>query len=210
MLALALVSAGAAAWAAGASAAEAATTDPGAPGRFGRQGSVSLSVERLFGLSHASQSSGPSTTTVSLMGSSGLELGVAPYGVPRIGVDGFLGHGLSLGLAGLFAVVDQNSTTVTVLGLNPRVGYAVHASDGLSLWPRLGLSYVNIGASSNQPFTQGQSAYALAATIELQVVVTPLPRVGFLVAPTFDVGLAGTNSDKVTQIGLQAGLMAWF
>jgi hypothetical protein len=101
--------------------------------QFGRVRSVSVSAERLFGLSHASPSTGASVTTISLLGGGGIELGSAPYSVPRIGIDGFLWKGLSLGMGAEFAVIDQNAGSITVLGLNPRVGYAVHVSDGFSL-----------------------------------------------------------------------------
>jgi hypothetical protein len=39
--------------------------------------------------------------------------------------------------------------------------------------------------------------------------VTPLRHFGFQAGPTFDIGLAATSS-KITQIGLQAGLIGWF
>jgi len=178
--------------------------------RFGHQGSVSVGAERLFGVSNASQSPGSSVTTFSLLGGSGLEAGATPYGIPRIGVDGFLSDGLSLGLGAEFAIIDQSGGNITVVGLNPRVGYALHASDGFSLWPRVGISYVNMSVGSSRPLTQTQSAYLLAGTIEIQIVVTPLPHFGFLIAPTLDIGLAATSSTKITQIGLQAGLIGWF
>ena len=173
---------------------------------FGKQGSVSLGAERLFGLSHASDG-GASITTISLIGSSGNELSVAPYGVPRIGFDYFVLDGLSLGLGAEFANISpENASSVTILGLNPRVGYAVRASDVLSLWPRAGISYVHLSTGDPAP---ADSRYLLAATIELQVVVTPVRHFGFLIGPTVDIGVAATGS-KLTQYGLQAGLIGWF
>jgi len=165
---------------------------------FGKQGSVSIAAERLFGVSHAS-SSGSSATTVSLLGGSGLELGNAPYSIPRIGFDYFTG-GLSLGVGAEFALISGNSDT-TIVGLNPRLGYVVRVSDSFSLWPRAGLSYVHVDNT--------RSAYLLAASLEVQAVVTPFEHLGFMLAPTVDVGLSATGS-TLTQVGLQAGMIGWF
>jgi hypothetical protein len=167
---------------------------------FGKQGSVSIAAERLFGVTHTS-SSGSSVTTVSLLGGSGLELGNAPYSIPRIGVDYFTGSGLSLGLGAEIAFISTSSDG-TVVGLNPRLGYAVRVSDGFSLWPRAGVSYVHLSVDV-------QSAYVLAATLEVQAVVTPFQHFGFTFSPTVDIGLAATRS-TLTQLGLQAGMIGWF
>ena len=205
---LAVLLSGSPAWAQGVSA----TTTPApelAPAplspsasAFGKQGSMSVAAERLFGISHTSPSSGSSVTTFSFLGGSGLEAGVAPYSIPRVGFDYFPADGLSFGLGAEVATVDESSGSMTIVGMNPRVGYAAPVSEGLSFWPRVGLSYVNASISS-------QSSYVLAATLEVQVVVTPLRHFGFMIAPTLDVGLAATRS-KLTQIGLHAGLIGWF
>ena len=169
------------------------------PTEFGKQGSVSIAAERLFGVTHSSNS-GSSITTVSLLGASGIEAAAAPYSIPRIGFDYFAGRGLSLGLGAEFALISGGSDT-TIVGLNPRLGYVVRVSDGFSLWPRAGVSYVRLSNT--------QSAYLLAASLEVQAVVTPFQNFGFMVAPTVDVGLSATGS-TLTQVGLQAGMIGWF
>jgi hypothetical protein len=183
--------------------APAAMSTPARAPAFGEQGSVSIAAERLFGLSHASSGSGSGSgiTTVSFLGGSGGELVAAPYSIPRIGFDYFPGRGLSLGLGAEFAYVDLGSGT-TIVGLNPRLGYVVRVSDGFSLWPRAGVSYVRLSGGS-------QSAYLLAASLEVQAVVTPFQNFGFMLAPTIDIGLSATGS-TVTQLGLQGGLIGWF
>jgi hypothetical protein len=166
---------------------------------FGEQGSVSFAAERLFGLNHASQGS-RSVTTVSLLGASGLELGDAPYSVPRIGFDYFPGRGLSLGLGAEFASISAGDAII--VGLNPRLGYVVRITDGFSLWPRAGASYVHLDLGS-------VSGYLLAATLEVQAVVTPFQHFGFTFSPTVDIGLSATGS-TLTQLGLLAGMIGWF
>ncbi len=176
------------------------TTPPWRPSEFGKPGSVSIAAERLFGVSHTSSSGGGSGTTVSLLGASGLELGNAPYSIPRIGFDYFTGRGLSLGLGAEFAFISTNADG-TMVGLNPRLGYVVRVSDGFSLWPRAGVSYVHLSVN--------QSAYLLAASLEVQAVMTPFQNFGFMLAPTVDVGLSATGR-TLTQLGLLAGLIGWF
>jgi len=166
---------------------------------FGEQGSVSFAAERLFGLNHASQGSG-SITTISVLGGSGLEVAAAPYSIPRIGFDYFPGRGLSLGLGAEFARVSVGDAII--VGLNLRLGYVVRISDGFSLWPRAGASYVYLDLGS-------QSGYVLAATLEVQAVATPFQHFGFTFSPAVDVGLSASGR-TVTQLGLLAGLIGWF
>ncbi len=185
-----------------------AATTPASDRRFGRQGQVSLGAERLFGVSYTTQSPGTaSATTVSLMGSSGLEAGFAPYSIPRLGLDYFASDGFSLGFGMEFANVSQGGNfsppSLTLLGLNPRLGYAVQVIDGFSFWPRAGFSYVHLSSGS-------QSSYLLAGSLEVQFVVTPLQHFGFMLGPVLDIGLAGTSDLKLTQVGLQTALLGWF
>jgi len=166
---------------------------------FGEPGSVSFAAERLFGLSHTSQGSG-SVTTISVLGGAGLEIGAAPFSIPRIGFDYFPGRGLSLGLGAEFAYVSAGDAFI--VGLNPRLGYVVRISDGFSLWPRVGASYVHLDLAS-------QSGYLLAATLEVQAVVTPFQHFGFTFSPVVDIGLSASGR-ALTQLGLLAGLIGWF
>lgn len=183
-------------------AAPAAAQEASGARRFGAGGTVAVGVERLFGVSHASQSNGPSFTTVSLLGPGGLEAGVAPYSIPRVGVDWLLEGGPTLGLGAQFAWMssDRASSDQTVLGLNPRVGFIVATEDRFALWPRVGLSYVRVSFDTD--------AYLLAASLDLQLVIPVLPRAALTVTPGVDVGVAATGP-KATQFGLQFGVVGW-
>jgi hypothetical protein len=171
---------------------------------FGGQGSASLAAERLFGIHHAVPSSGSNITTFSLFGPGGLEAAAAPYSIPRIGFDYFAAGGFSIGLGAELTVVSpENGSNTTILGLNPRLGYALRVSDAVTFWPRAGVSYVLLDPAG------GSSAYLLAATLEAQLVVTPVQHFGFALGPTADIGLSATHT-KLTEWGLQAGLIGWF
>lgn len=171
---------------------------------LGRRGQVAVSVERLFGVSHTSQSQGnASFTSVSVVGSSGYSLGFTPYSIPRLAIDGFLTDGLSLGVGANFANLSSSSesSTITVIGFSPRMGYAIEVSSGFTFWPRTGISYISIDT--------GTTAYQLAATLEAQCVITG-PHLGFMLAPIADIGLAATRNNKFTQLGVETGLIGWF
>jgi hypothetical protein len=168
--------------------------------RFGAPGTIAIAAERLFGVTHAVQTNGPDFTTLSLLGPGGAELGSAPYSAPRLAIDAFLQGGLTVGIGAQFAHASGQGTT-DVLGVNPRVGYAFTSDGGIALWPRAGPSYVRV---SNDV----RSSYLLALSIELQIVIPAAQHVAFTLSPAFDVGVA-SSIRNVTQLGLQAGLLAW-
>ncbi|HEY5960748.1 MAG TPA: hypothetical protein VIV60_29540, partial [Polyangiaceae bacterium] len=133
-----------------AQAAAVADSAPATPARsLGRQGQITLSAERLFGVSYTTASdSSASVTTISLIGSSGYELVAAPYSTPRLAIDVFAVEGLSLGLGAHFANIaaSGSSRSITTVGVNPRIGYAIYATNIFTFWPRAGISYVSIDA----------------------------------------------------------------
>ncbi len=161
---------------------------------FGKRGTFSLGVERLFGVVY--------TTDIDV---TAIELGVAvgpvPYSVPRLALDYFVTDQLSFGLgAGLGVATDGG--TATAFSFNPRVGYAIVISPHVSFWPRAGFSYLHL--------SDGTSQYFLAFTLEGQFVFTPVRHLGLLLGPTLDIGLAASFAAKPTQIGLQTGIVGWF
>jgi hypothetical protein len=161
-----------------------------------------MAAERLFGFNYASPSQGDGATMFSLLGASGIEAGAAPYSIPRLAFDFFLADGLSLGLGAGFALYSPaNADSINEIEVNPRIGYAIRASDIVHVWPRFGISYLHNST--------GDGAYLMALTIEALLVVTPVHHFGFTIGPNVDIGLAATGS-KLTQFGLQVGLIGWF
>jgi hypothetical protein len=138
-----------------------------------------------------------------LLGASGFEVGYAPYSIPRLAVDVFVTDGFSIGTGINFARLSRSpsSTSVKILGLYPRLGYAINISPAVAFWPRAGISYVLMDSTD--------SAHLMAATFEAQFVFSA-SHFGFMIGPTADLGVSGTQDQKATQLGAQAGLMGWF
>ncbi len=181
---------------------------------FGSPGTLAVAAERLFGWTRTS-SSGDSATTFSFLGT-GFEADF-PYSSPRVAFDYFPVGGFSFGLGAGFAIIKLSSGTITTVTLSPRIGYAIRLSDGFSLWPRAGLTYVHADEkrqSDTGGTTFDSSEYLVATSLELQVVVTPVQHFGFMIGPTADLGIASTPSGfvnrNVTQLGAKAGLIGWF
>jgi hypothetical protein len=192
------------------SAASASADEPGEhtsrAGQLGRPGVIVLGVERFSGFDYAKDSNdSKGYTSFSLLGGSGLELGVAPYSIPRFGLDGFVSQGVSLGLSAHFATISHDSSSAKVFGLSPRVGYEVSLGDSFAFWPRAGISYLNITSEG-----QDSAAYLLAATLEALFVASPAPHFGITFGPTADIGMGGSGNSKVSQYGVQAGFVGWF
>ncbi|HLK38925.1 MAG TPA: hypothetical protein VKU41_19320 [Polyangiaceae bacterium] len=184
--------------------------------RFGSRGFI-VSAERLIPvISYESvkttQSNGSSETKSDL--SLGL-LSNAPYtafgtfyNLPRIAFDWIPIRNLTLGGA-VWAYTQLSATDtqspagassksadqpkVTYWGVAPRVGYVVPLGDVLSLWPRAGVEYHNVSASSvNGAVSPSVDQFAIEA--EVMLVISPWNHFGFTVGPTVDVPLSGKST----------------
>jgi hypothetical protein len=132
------------------------------------------------------------------------------YNFARIAADYFVANGFSLGgnlgyfstsvhtktaaTGGSTVEADIGSTTGYLIGA--RLGYAAMFNRTIGIWPRGGLSYLTIGAKSDSGTDLG-GGDRVAGTLDVPLVISPLPHVGFLVGPTLDYGFNGTNK-KVT------------
>lgn len=214
-----------------------------AEGEFAQAGTFAISAERLFGLTFASvnqQLNGADVsskqTLISLLnnGSATSDVGFdSGYATARVGADYFVIPGLSVGGSiGFFSAAASISTEMNGnsssqdLGsgngilLNARVGYAYMFTPKLGIWPRGGFTYMGAHAE-NDAGTLERGATATALTLEVPFVITPVPHLGFLIYPFWDVGLGGVRdvtTNNVTQsvdtttsgIGIQTGLTGYF
>ncbi|HXN33113.1 MAG TPA: hypothetical protein VN894_14680 [Polyangiaceae bacterium] len=178
--------------------------------RFGTRGFI-ISADRLIPLTSyesvkTTQSDGSSETK------SDLSLGLfsnAPYtafgtfyNLPRIAFDWIPVRNLTLG--GAVWLYTQLTATngsgsdqpkVTYWGVAPRVGYVVPLGDALSLWPRAGVEYHNVSASSvNGYVSPSVTQFALEA--EVMLVISPWDHFGFTVGPTVDVPISGKSTSS--------------
>jgi hypothetical protein len=164
----------------------------------------------------------------------------SPYSTPRFGIDFFPIDGLSLGgsltyigqsgeteveEAGQSQSADNDSATGFLIA--PRVGYGIMFNDIIGLWPRGGITYfvVNVDNRNSQGVTTSERTLnGLALSVEVPLILSPIDHVAFTVGPSLDFPLSGTiESDpvdpasptqetdfKVTDIGVNAGLLVWF
>jgi hypothetical protein len=195
-----------------------------------------LGIERAFGLVVASDTTETDlgTTTSS---STNISLGLSrlsglstTYSAPRLGMDYILTSGLSFG-AGLgftnvatsteteFDGMDANETdggSVTAFVLAPRVGFLIGLTDTLGFWPRGGITHVALSlAAGDDSLANDASQSRTALTLEAPLVLMAGP-IGFLIAPTIDIGLSGSQEVddneseaefSATEFGLQFGIM---
>jgi len=196
------------------------------------KGTFVLGAERLTGIFHSDVKVDPDysdgTTTIALfgMGTTGLlggGVGIGTMQLPRIGFDGFVIDGLSIG--GSFVVfnaADDNGSETDFL-LAPRVGYAYMFSSVIGIWPRGGLSYWHASYSPNRgrDFADG-SAHAFAFDVDCPLLIFPAKAFAITVGPLLDVSFGGkwsrqtgngteiSNDLSVTQFGLSAGIAGFF
>lgn len=217
--------------------------------RFGQQGQLAVSAERMFGIVHSSvtqKDQGDETTASSTqfsllstphsLNGQGTAFGTF-YSVPRIGLDYLVIDGLTLGASfGVFTTsgsltdkpqggpsTTQDGQTLSGVIIAPRIGYAYMFNDMIGIWPRGGITYVGAGSKDPGPQPDEFGVHLTAVTLEAPLVITPIPHAGFLVAPTFDIGVGGSFSRKDgqsgvtrsidltgTEFGLQAGMFLYF
>lgn len=215
--------------------------------QLGDHGTVAIGVDRLFGFAYHSVSykepNGTGGTnsydeTISNFSFLGRGTGIpfavpAALQVPRLGADVFLGPGVSLG--GSIAY-DYYSTGETVNGqdtntsdstgiwiFSPRIGFAKMFSDNIGIWPRAGITYAHIAAttSTTDPATgtttsQDQKGHLTFLTLEVNLLLAPVQHFMFTVGPSFDyllsfspTGNTGQTDYSGHSLGLHVGMLGW-
>ena len=191
-----------------------ATARAQAPGDFGAPGQVVLSVDRLFGYLHLQTSqtqNGMRTTAtadvVSALGNTFSLLSV--YATPRLALDYFVTDRFTVGgSATVFHAsetpasmpgVTTSTSTVWGFSLAPRLGFALPLGSGVSFWPRIGFTWVQLSNS----FSGGsQDTHLYAVTIEAPFLFRVGPSFFLTAAPTLDLGLGGSSSQTSTFAGV--------
>jgi hypothetical protein len=194
------------------------------------KGTFVLSAERLTGVFHSDESiDNPDRsigrTTIALFGmgrTAPLVPGMGIMEVPRIGFDGFVINGLSIGgtLALFNSSYDDGSETDFLLA--PRVGYAYMFSSVIGIWPRGGFSYWHASFSPNQGRAD-MTANAFAFNIDCPLLIFPSSVFAITLGPLLDLSFAGTERIRAgngvvdekhdfsaTSFGLSAGVAAFF
>jgi hypothetical protein len=198
-------------------------------------GTIAFSGERLTGFYHTilTASSGPISieSTIDHFSLLGMEAD-GPWNLPRIGIDGFVVDGLSIGgtvfvshravstdssvAAGGLVITGGGNGSVTDFLIAPRVGYAAMFTDSVGMWPRAGVSYFHESISPDN----GNDASLHFVSFELEAPFIFALTNGFALTagPTLGIAIDGSygqdNSpvdvtEKYTSFGLGAGFMGW-
>jgi hypothetical protein len=164
-------------------------------------GELSLAVERLFGFSRttADYDDGEFTdTTFSLGAKVSNRFG---YSVPRLALDYLAASGITFGGAiGVQFVEGAGDGWL----LAPRVGYFARPGRSFGLWPRVGLTYVNIEDTDTD---------ASALTLEVPLEFLVGHGAAITLTPFADIGLGGSEGGidrTLTELGFQFGVGLFF
>lgn len=201
--------------------------------RFGDAGQIAVSAERMFGAMFIwddFEGGGVDETTsnfhISAL-SNPLANVTTNYSFPRMGFDFFIADGLSIGAAlGYAYTTFDDDNPALVPGDNvwaflaaPRVGYALSVGEGFGIWPRVGVTW--IWATNNITDDTSEDADRFALTAEVPFVISVVEHFAFLIGPTLDLGIAGSNTLEApageteidintTELGIQVGIMGYF
>jgi hypothetical protein len=184
-------------------------------------GTFALGAERLTGMFHADDKTGntPSrgSTTIALLGNGG-NVGVASnaFLFPRVGLDGFIIDGLSLGGNLIVWHTSYDGGSATSFIIEPRIGFAFMFGRVVGIWPRGGFGYWNYSQSPDQG-PGGVDAHCFAFTVDVPLIIRPVRPFAITVGPILDVGFAGKQTPNggpsqdvsFTQFGLSAGMVAF-
>lgn len=201
--------------------------------RFGDAGQLAISAERMFGamfIWNNVEGGGVDETTtdfhVSAI-SNPLANVTTNYSFPRMGLDFFIIDGISLGGALGFAYTTFDDDVPALAPADdiwaflaaPRIGYALSVGEGFGIWPRVGVTW--IFTTTNITDDTSEDADRFALTAEIPLVITPGDNFAFLVGPTLDLGVAGSNTLETatgeteidvdtTELGIQVGILGYF
>lgn len=170
-------------------------------------GTVSVAVERLFGVSRLTldEGSGASYSDTSLSLFSPVS-GRAGYSAPRLALDFMTPSGVSIGGA-----VGYQSDGLDGPGdawlLAPRVGYFARPSRDFGVWPRAGITHLafDYGGGFDDTLT--------ALTLEVPLVFMVSGAAAIVLTPHADIGISGGDDDRdqrLTELGLHFGMGLFF
>lgn len=160
---------------------------------FGRRGNFSFAADRLMGL-YLFDADGQNTEFIMGLGGPP-RAGMGEFNSPRLGLDGFVTNGLSIG--GSLWIWHHGNADWTGFLVAPRVGYAIPIGRHFGFWPRGGLTLWD----GNHRDDDG-----VALTGEALFWGSP-DKWGFLFGPTLDFQL---NHAHAHSLGLlAAGVFGW-
>jgi hypothetical protein len=135
----------------------------------------------------------------------------------RPALDYFVARNLSIGgqLRIEYASGDNGvGTTITTLGLVPRIGYNVALSPTSSIWPRVGLGYIRTSYDNGGSGANNFSSYTVTLDVFVPLLFQPVPHFflggGPFLATDLVSKLEGADTTKTTDIGLMSTIGGYF
>jgi len=193
--------------------------------RFGQQGHMAFSADRLFGIYGYSATTSyngnggeyedsQSGTHVNLLwgNSSVAEFGINPHMMPRLSFDYFVIDGLSIGGSIGYATMggeqkpekrppgvglgeSEDLPDTNLFAFAPRVGYAYMFTDIIGIWPRGGVTYARLHSEAQQ----GGAKYEVSSSafsLDLEAMLVIVPKEHFAFVVGPVLDLGLTGSSK--------------
>jgi len=211
------------------------------PAGMGTEGSLTVSADRLFGfmiestkseqtVNNVKVESTDSNTRISLVNPAlGARLGLDYTVIPNLTI----GAAVGLGFGSSSSKTKTNGSEVStdgpstmILLVAPRVGYLIDFTDNLGIWPRGGVTYERLSATTKAQGNNPESTFTssqLSATVDVPLVIAPADHFAFTVGPFVDFPLTASskveaggqtiepdNAPKTTRFGLGAGILGSF
>jgi hypothetical protein len=185
-------------------ASQAPMPAPAADVGFGTPGQIAVSDDMQMALLRRSTSIMGMTTDATLV-----QL--------RPAFDYFLAPNISIGgqLRIEYASGDDGAnTTVTTIGLVPRIGYNVALSPTSSIWPHVGLGYLHTSYDNGAGGGNNFSSYTVTLDVFVPLVFQPVPHFFLGGGPFVETDLVskleGADTIKTTNIGLMSTIGGYF
>ena len=135
----------------------------------------------------------------------------------RPALDYFVAHNISLGgqLRIEYAAGDNSvNTTITTIGLVPRIGYDLALSPTSSIWPRVGLGYIHTSYDNGGSGAYNFSSYTVTLDVFVPLLFQPVPHFFLGGGPFLTTDLVskleGADTIKTTNIGLMSTIGGYF
>jgi hypothetical protein len=135
----------------------------------------------------------------------------------RPALDYFVARNLSIGGQLRIEYASGNNgvdTTMTTIGLVPRIGYDVALSPTSSIWPRVGLGYIHTSYDNGGSGAYNFSSYTVTLDVFVPLLFQPVPHFflggGPFLATDLVSKLQGADTNKTTDIGLMSTIGGYF
>jgi hypothetical protein len=157
-----------------------------------------------------------------------------PFSQARLGVDGVIGPGVTLGTSVGYSVVhssihltanvegadlnmDQEGGSTSSFLIVPRIGFVLAPNGYLGIWLRGGVGYTSL--TQTEPSQPDVELTSVDLVLDPMLIITPVPHAGILIGPSLNIGLSGAANGITTEVdltnkfssyGLSAGIALLF